>query len=116
MGNPTPLYVAAYQGHIDCAKELIQAGADLNIVDGKGNTHFIAAAQNFSLDYVSTLLKAGAEVDATHLAHIAAPFLRSQNSEGTDIQYDNNYSNSNHIYHLLQVSLKYRFEFFYHVL
>ena len=80
-----PLHLAAREGHINCVKELIRAGADLNTVDVYGNTPLMAAAQNFSFVCVSTLLKAGADFDTTYLALLAMmtsviPFL---DSEGT---------------------------------
>ena len=95
---------------IHVLKELIRAGADLSSADEKGNTLLIRAAQTRALfgeaeyfypaEYrhlalqkrlnrvstlVSTLIKAGAEVDTTYLAFIAImiSFISSKNSEGT---------------------------------
>ena len=94
---------------IDVLKELIRAGADLSSADEKGNTLLIRAAEIRALigeseylpaEYrhlalqerlnrvsklVSTLIKAGAEVDTTYLAFIAIirSFISSKNSEGT---------------------------------
>ena len=95
---------------IDVLKELIRAGADLSSADEKGNTLLMRAAQTRALfgeaeyfypaEYrhlalqkrlnrvstlVSTLIKAGAEVDTTYLAFIAMMIssISSKNSEGT---------------------------------
>ena len=74
-GQIAPLHFAAEKGNIVCVKELIQAGADVNTrdEDGKGFTPLMmAATTNFSFDCVSTLLKAGAEVDTTYLTYMAS--------------------------------------------
>ena len=70
---------------MDCVKELIQAGADLNAVDMLENTPLRTADKYFSFDCVSTLFKAGAEIDTTNLAFMAmiTLFVQTPNSEGT---------------------------------
>ena len=85
MGNHQPLHLAANEGHVDCVKELIQAGADVSTDDGNGDTPLKVAARNFSFDCVSTLLEVGAEANTTHLALMAmvTSIIPLQNSEGT---------------------------------
>ena len=43
MGNCPPLTNAAQEGHLDCMNELLRAGADVNIKDKEGNTALIKA-------------------------------------------------------------------------
>ena len=46
----TALYVAAQNGHIDIAKILIEAGADVNIQDNDGETALSKAPWNGHID------------------------------------------------------------------
>ena len=63
---------------------MIQAGADLNSIGGKGTTPLMAVAENFSFDCVAALLKAGAELDTTYMAFLAmiTSAIQLPNSEG----------------------------------
>lgn len=44
--NRTPLHIAAIHGHVDCAKYLLEQGAELNCQDADGRTPLICAASN----------------------------------------------------------------------
>lgn len=57
----TPLRIAATSGHRDCVAYLICQGADVNVVDVKGQTALYMAVVNGHLDCVQILLEAGAD-------------------------------------------------------
>jgi ankyrin repeat protein len=59
----TALMVTAYHGHIEVARLLIDAGAQLNIAKGKGITALIIAASCGYSDHARLLVDAGADVD-----------------------------------------------------
>ncbi|CAJ1437577.1 unnamed protein product [Effrenium voratum] len=61
----TALYAAAEQGHVDVARCLLAAGADVNKVDENGRTAMYAAALNGHQDVVREFLEAGADKDHT---------------------------------------------------
>lgn len=56
----TPLRIAATAGHGDCVTYLIQQGAEVDLVDVKGQTPLYVAVVNGHLDCVRILLEAGA--------------------------------------------------------
>ena len=55
-----------YNGHVDCVKQLVKAGAELNATNSAGNTALIDAACNGHVNCVKELVKAGAELNATN--------------------------------------------------
>ncbi|XP_073433654.1 ankyrin repeat and SOCS box protein 1 isoform X1 [Dendrobates tinctorius] len=57
----SPLRIAATAGHADCVALLIDFGAQLELVDVKGQTPLFVATENGHLDCVEVLLKAGAD-------------------------------------------------------
>jgi ankyrin repeat protein len=59
----TPLHVASYMGHLETARALIAAGADVNITNGS-NTPLHAAFYGGRLEVMRLLLRHGADVDA----------------------------------------------------
>ncbi|XP_028130015.2 serine/threonine-protein phosphatase 6 regulatory ankyrin repeat subunit A-like isoform X1 [Diabrotica virgifera virgifera] len=59
----TPLHIAALHGHTECAKYLIEQGADIQVFDEEGRTPFIAAAQYGQTQIVEQLLSC--KVDRT---------------------------------------------------
>lgn len=63
MGGLTPLIYASRQGCMECAKTLIDAGADVDLADPEGVTPLIVAINNFHFDLAAQLLDAGANAN-----------------------------------------------------
>lgn len=63
-GGLTPLLFAARSGCIDCARALLQAGADANLPTPEGVTPLIVAIENFNFDIANLLLDSGASPHA----------------------------------------------------
>ncbi|KAG8432549.1 hypothetical protein GDO86_016982 [Hymenochirus boettgeri] len=57
----SPLRIAATAGHADCVDFLIRCGAQLELVDVKGQTPLYVATENGHLECVQILLRAGAD-------------------------------------------------------
>ncbi len=53
----TPLHYAAYQGHLDLCKLLVERGANLNLENGDGCTPLFLASQQNRVDVVRYLLQ-----------------------------------------------------------
>ncbi|MGB6975991.1 MAG: ankyrin repeat domain-containing protein [Gammaproteobacteria bacterium] len=63
-GGNTPLHVAAEKGYDDLVKELLKAGAELEIRNSDGDTPLHLAAYNGRVDVVESLLNKGANLEA----------------------------------------------------
>jgi ankyrin repeat protein len=63
QGGFTPLLYAAREGCIECAKELIAGGADLDLHDPHRVTPLIMALLNLHFDFAAYLIEAGADVN-----------------------------------------------------
>ncbi|KAF5890232.1 ankyrin repeat domain-containing protein 10-like isoform X2, partial [Clarias magur] len=59
----TPAHIAAFGGHPQCLKWLLQAGADLNGQDYVGETPIHKAARTGSVECINALLIHGAKAD-----------------------------------------------------
>jgi CDK inhibitor PHO81 len=59
----TPLFFAASEGHEDCVRELLEAGASLNTLDDTGHTAMYWAAWAGHLGCMNLLFEAGAQPD-----------------------------------------------------
>jgi len=59
-GGFTPLIYAARQGCLECAKALVEGGAQIDMTDPDGETPLLMATQNFHFDLAAYLLKKGA--------------------------------------------------------
>ncbi|XP_073502842.1 ankyrin repeat and SOCS box protein 1 [Phyllobates terribilis] len=94
----SPLRIAATAGHADCVALLINFGAQLELVDVKGQTPLFVAAENGHLDCVEVLLKAGADPNGSphnrsspvyHAARLGhADILQELIRYGADVDVD----------------------------
>jgi ankyrin len=62
-GGFTPLLYAAREGCVDCARYLVQAGADINLPDPDRISPLVLALMNMRFDLASYLISAGADID-----------------------------------------------------
>ncbi len=63
LGGWTALLFAAREGCLDCAKALVEAGADLNLQDPDGVTPCVTATVNGHYDVAEYLIEKGADVN-----------------------------------------------------
>jgi len=63
QGGFTPLLYAAREGCIECAKELVAGGADLNLPDPHRVTPLVMALMNMHFDFAAYLIEAGADIN-----------------------------------------------------
>jgi ankyrin repeat protein len=63
QGGFTPLLYAAREGCIECAKELVARGADLDLPDPHRVTPLVMALMNLHFDFAAYLIDAGADVN-----------------------------------------------------
>jgi ankyrin repeat protein len=62
-GGFTPLIYAAREGCVECAKHLVEAGADLNLEDPERITPLNMALLNLHFEFAAYMINAGADVD-----------------------------------------------------
>ncbi len=62
-GGFTPLLYAAREGCVECARHLVEAGADLNLGDPERVTPLNMALLNLHYDFAAYMIEAGADVD-----------------------------------------------------
>lgn len=63
IGGFTPLLYAAREGCVECAKALVEAGADMNAYDRDRETALVLALINQRFDFAAYMISAGADVD-----------------------------------------------------
>lgn len=63
LDGDTTLTFAAYNGHVNCVKEWLQTGVDVNVVNSYGETSLYTAAKMGRVMCVKVLLEAGADVN-----------------------------------------------------
>jgi ankyrin repeat protein len=63
QGGFTPLLYAAREGCVECAKALVQGGADIDLPDPHRVTPLVMALLNLHFDLALYLVEAGADVD-----------------------------------------------------
>uniref|UniRef100_W5LGB8 Ankyrin repeat and SOCS box protein 1 n=1 Tax=Astyanax mexicanus TaxID=7994 RepID=W5LGB8_ASTMX len=80
----TPLRIAATAGHSDCVDFLIGQGADVDLVDVKGQTALYVAVVNGHLDCVRILLEAGADPNGSR-HHRSTPLYHAARVGRVDI-------------------------------
>src|SRR5690606_26279707 len=62
-GGFTPLLYAAREGCIECARELLKGGADIDLPDPDQTTPLVVALMNLRFDFALFLIEQGADVD-----------------------------------------------------
>ncbi len=62
-GGFTPLLYAAREGCVECARRLVEAGADIDLHDPDRTTPLVLAIMNMRFDTAAYLIEAGADVD-----------------------------------------------------
>lgn len=62
-GGFTPLLYAAREGCVECARELVEAGADPDFADPERVTPLNMALLNLHFDFAAYMIEAGADVD-----------------------------------------------------
>ncbi|XP_027020263.1 ankyrin repeat and SOCS box protein 1 [Tachysurus fulvidraco] len=80
----TPLRIAATAGHGDCVDFLISHGAEVDLVDVKGQTALYVAVVNGHLDCVRILLEAGADPNGSR-HHRSTPLYHAARVGRVDI-------------------------------
>ncbi len=63
FGGMTALMYAAREGCVECARALVEGGADKDLSDPRGVTPLLVALDNLHFDLASYLVKAGATLD-----------------------------------------------------
>ncbi|MFO7275758.1 MAG: ankyrin repeat domain-containing protein [Pseudomonadota bacterium] len=63
LGGLTPLLFAAREGCVECARALVEGGADMNMVDPDGISPLLMATLNARWDVAAYLIRAGADVN-----------------------------------------------------
>jgi ankyrin repeat protein len=63
IGGFTPLLYAAREGCVDCAKALLERGADINMYSRDRETPLVLALENQHFDFAKYLISAGADID-----------------------------------------------------
>jgi ankyrin repeat protein len=62
-GGFTPLLYAAREGCLECARHLVQGGADINLTDPDRTTPLVLALLNMHFDTAAYLITAGADIE-----------------------------------------------------
>lgn len=63
VGGLTPLLFAAREGCVDCAKALVDAGADVDLADPEEISPLLMALINIHFDVAAYLIEAGADIE-----------------------------------------------------
>jgi ankyrin repeat protein len=79
-GGFTALLYAAREGCVDCARALVEAGADKNLADPERVTPLNMALLNLHYDFAAYLIEAGADVDKWDLFGRAPIFMAADTS------------------------------------
>ena len=71
-GLSTPLMWSAFNGHVNCVRGFLSAGADVNITNDSGSTALHHAAAFGHEECVDLLIQAGADVNMKNQEGLAA--------------------------------------------
>lgn len=63
IGGFTPLLYAAREGCVECAKALVEGGADINMYTRDRETPLVLALENQHFDFAKYLISAGADIN-----------------------------------------------------
>jgi ankyrin repeat protein len=85
-GAMTPLMYAAREGHIDAAKLLIEAGADVNEVDKNDINPLLMAISNNHIDMARFLIDRGANINAVD-SYGRTPLFAAIEMRDVDLHY-----------------------------
>ena len=66
MGGFSPLHAACSNGHVECVRVLLAAGAPVEVRDSRGETAFMTAARTGAPECARVLLAAGARADVVN--------------------------------------------------
>ena len=66
MGGFSPLHAACSNGHVECVRVLLAAGAPIEVRDSRGETALMTAARTGAPECARTLLAAGARRDVVN--------------------------------------------------
>lgn len=66
----TALHWAVFQGHHDCARLLVNAGASVDVQDGEGRTPLHYAVKKGDRNTIALLVKAGASLEVTDVTGV----------------------------------------------
>jgi uncharacterized protein len=66
-GGLAAIHYAAREGCVGCMKELLDAGAEIDLTDGRGSTALLLAIMNQHFDTAKFLIEAGADVQVWDL-------------------------------------------------
>ena len=86
VGGETPLILAALRGHVECVKNLVERGADVNSQDDRQQTALLEAATHGWVKTVAALLDAGANIEARDRKGRTAVMLASFHNQPEVLQ------------------------------
>ncbi|HIX19574.1 MAG TPA: ankyrin repeat domain-containing protein [Candidatus Akkermansia intestinigallinarum] len=79
----TPLHFAVRHGRVECARTLIEAGADVNTGNTFGETPLHVAVSKNRIDCARILIEAGADVDACDTTEGLSPLRMAEQNSNT---------------------------------
>ena len=83
----TALMAASEMGHLDCVKQLLKAGAELNTSSDTGNTALIESIENGHTDCMEELIVAGADVNIRDKDHVSPLITAIEKGDSENVKY-----------------------------